>query len=121
MSETSIFKNSPRLSFLQTEHIRPGVDVSEIDFASSISPPPPFQASRFTVAPNSSTPVEENHDPNEIWVVIEGKGKLIYDKQEMQISEDNFVYFKPNKAHHLINDGDKTMVIFSIWWSDQQK
>ena len=117
MSETSILKNSPRLSFLQTERIRPGV--SEIDFAASISPLPPFQASRFTVAPNSSTPVAESHDPNEIWVIIEGKGKLVYDKQEMQISEDNFVYFKPNKAHQLINDGDRTMVVFSIWWSDQ--
>ncbi|MDJ0676461.1 MAG: cupin domain-containing protein [Calothrix sp. MO_167.B42] len=114
-------KNSidfPRLSFLSAECLAPGLNVCEIDLVSSVSPSPCFQASRFTVDPDCSSPPEK-HEVHEMWFISEGKGKLSYDKQEMQIKQNDFVYFEPNKTHQVINDSSEMMVIFSIWWSDR--
>ncbi|MBW4636383.1 MAG: cupin domain-containing protein [Iphinoe sp. HA4291-MV1] len=107
----------PRLYFLPTQHLAPGLKVREIDLASSISPSPPFQSSRFTVDSGCSSPPEK-HEVHEMWFISEGKGKLCYDNQEMQIQQNDFVYFEPNKTHQVINDSSDMMVIFSIWWSD---
>ncbi|BAZ47495.1 hypothetical protein NIES4103_00960 [Nostoc sp. NIES-4103] len=115
MSEKTSLENLPRLFFLPTQHFAFGVEVDEIDLASSVSPRPCFQASRFTVAPGCSSP-SESHHVHEMWIVAQGKGQLHYDHREMQIHQDDFVYFEPHKSHQVINDGSTTMVIFSIWW-----
>jgi quercetin dioxygenase-like cupin family protein len=112
------YSNSlPELSFLSNKCLAPGLKVSEIDLASSVYPSPPFQASRFTVDPDCSSPAEK-HEVHEMWFISEGKGKLFYDKQEMQIKQNDFFYFEPNKTHQVMNDSNEMMVIFSLWWSD---
>ncbi|WDD30112.1 cupin domain-containing protein (plasmid) [Nostoc sp. UHCC 0926] len=116
MFENTNLIEIPRLPFLPAKHLAPGLKVCEINLAYSISPSPSFQASRFTVDPDCSSPPEQ-HEVHEMWFISEGKGKLYYDNQEFQIEQNDFVYFQPNKLHQVINDGSKMMVIFSIWWS----
>lgn len=115
MSEKLSLKNSPILSFLPTQYLTEGVEVREIDLSSSISPLPPFNTSRFTVAPGCCS-VTESHHEHEIWIIAQGAGKLCYDQREMRINQDDFVYLEPNTDHQVINDNSKMMVVFSIWW-----
>jgi len=115
MSEIISSENVPKLPFLPEKCLSLGVQVQEIDLAVSVSPKPSFRASRITVEPNCSSSAE-NHFVHEMWVVLQGKGKLCYDNQEIELNQDNFVYFEPYKTHQLINDGSETMVVFSIYW-----
>jgi quercetin dioxygenase-like cupin family protein len=107
-------KKSPKLSFLPPEEF-PGMNVFEIDLTKSGEPIAPFKASRFTVEPNCSSPID-SHEVHEIWMVAEGEGELLYDAQSIRVRVADVFYFEPHKSHQIINDGNLPISICSIWW-----
>lgn len=106
----------PKLSFLDPEVPGPGMQVYEIKLDPSGVPIAPFKASRDTVEPGCTSPVD-SHLVHEIWFIAEGEGELIYDNRSMRIRSGDVVYFEPTKTHQIRNDGIEPIVFFSIWWS----
>jgi quercetin dioxygenase-like cupin family protein len=109
-------KALPNLSLLASEEVGIGVWANQIELDPADIPLAPFSASRFTVQPGCSTPVD-SHAVREIWIVSAGEGLLTYDDQQSRIGSSDVLYFEPPKKHVVKNDGVETMVIFSIWWN----
>jgi mannose-6-phosphate isomerase-like protein (cupin superfamily) len=104
-----------KLGYKEVEDSGTGMRVTEVDLIGAVSPPAPFKASRFTVEPSGVTP-EDSHDVHEIWMIAEGEGELLYDHRPLRVRASDVVYFEPPKTHQLRNDGERTMVVYSIWW-----
>ena len=118
MTDKTSTPEVPKLSFLPPEDSGPGMVVYEVDLAPSGTPLAPFKASRFTVEPGCTSP-EDSHAVHEIWMVVEGEGELRYDTHTTRLQPGDVVYYEPPKTHQIYNDGDKTMVIYSVWWRGQ--
>jgi quercetin dioxygenase-like cupin family protein len=116
IEEPAVMKLLPKLSFLDVEDTGEGMQVFEVKLDPEGTPLAPFKASRFTVEPNCSSPVD-SHAVHEIWMVAEGEGELIYDNERISISASDIIYLEPPKKHLVRNDGTKPLVIFSIWWN----
>lgn len=114
-TQNNTASESPRLSFLSPEETQ-GMRVFEIELFKRGAQIAPFKASRFTVEPNCSSPTD-SHQAREIWMVAEGEGELVYDTQTVRIRAADVLYFEPLKPHLVSNDGDKPLVIYSVWWS----
>jgi quercetin dioxygenase-like cupin family protein len=107
---------APRLSFLEPEQAGPGMLIHEIDLTDQSGPRAPFKASRFTVDPGCTSPVD-SHAVREIWMVAEGEGELLYDGRPSRLKAADVVYFDSHKPHQVTNDGAQTLVVYSVWWS----
>ena len=107
---------APRLSFLEPEEAAAGVLIHEIDLIDQSGPRSPFKASRFTVEPGCTSPLD-NHAVREIWMVAEGEGELLYDGRPLRLKAADVVYFDSHQSHQVTNDGAQTLVVYSVWWS----
>lgn len=110
------YDRGPQLSFLAPEQAGAGMLVHEIDLIGQGGPRAPFKASRFTVEPGCVSP-PDSHAVREIWMVAEGEGELLYDDRPVRIKAADVVYFEPHKTHQVKNDGARTLVVYSVWWS----
>jgi quercetin dioxygenase-like cupin family protein len=106
----------PQLSFLEPEQAGPGMLIHEIDLMDQSGPRAPFKGSRFTVEPGCISPVD-SHAVREIWMVAEGEGELLYDGRLLRLKAADVLYFEPHKPHQVKNDGTRTLVVYSVWWS----
>lgn len=66
----------------------------------------------------------DTHDVEEIFYIIEGRGKLTFDGKPVEVKAGDVVFMPSGVAHSVINDYDETYVAF--WailqkWSDQHK
>lgn len=77
--------------------------------------PVPFQASRFSLAPGASSPVDQ-HSVREMWFIASGAGKLIFDGSEHDVVAGHALYFPSGKTHQITNCSDSELVVFSVWW-----
>ena len=109
---------APKVAFLEPEDMGPGSRVYEVNLAPEGRPVAPFKASRFTVDPGATTPVDI-HEVREIWMVAEGAGELRYDNHATRAGPGDILYYDSMKPHKLHNDDDKQMVLFSVWWKPQ--
>lgn len=75
----------------------------------------PFSYSRFIVAPGS-TSRRDQHEVLEVWVILSGTGKLLYDGGEYEVVPTDVVYFRPMRVHQVVNEGTEEMRVFSFWW-----
>lgn len=114
MRETQHSTPSAKLSYLDPERY-PGMQVFEIDLGSSSEIKCPFKASRFTVDPDHTSPVD-SHSVREIWMVAQGEGDLRYDGETIRIRASDVIYLDPPKPHQVKNVGSESLVIYSVWW-----
>jgi mannose-6-phosphate isomerase-like protein (cupin superfamily) len=108
-------RQPPGLHYLEPESPAAGMHLTELELLRSSAP---FKASRFTVEPGCSSPVD-SHGVREIWLVARGAGEVVYDGRAVRAKADDVFYFEPFKTHQLRNDGDEKMVVFSVWWEGQ--
>ncbi len=47
------------------------------------------------------------HDGDEFVYIIEGKVKIILDKKEIELNEEDSMYFDANVPHSIVNESDK--------------
>lgn len=106
----------PKLSFFPPEIPRTGMQLSEINLAPLDVRLAPFDASYDRVEPGCTSP-QDSHLAHELWLIAEGEGELIYDKQLLKIRSGDVVYFEPTKTHQIRNTGLDPLVFFSIWWN----
>jgi mannose-6-phosphate isomerase-like protein (cupin superfamily) len=101
----------------------PGLDVRPsgallgiFDLPRQSVPVAPFTLARFVVPPGiSSSP--DKHEVRELWVVVRGSGRLVLDDEERRVVSGDIVYFESERQHRLINDGEESVELVSIWWS----
>ena len=105
-------QQQPALDYLEAENPAAGMRLTELELFRSGAP---FKASRFTVEPGCSSPVD-SHSVREIWIIAKGKGEVVYDGHAVRARADDVFYFEPFKTHQLRNDGAGKMVVFSVWW-----
>jgi mannose-6-phosphate isomerase-like protein (cupin superfamily) len=105
----------PRLATTSDPSTPPGLGLHEIGLDGA-----PFKLARFTVAPGCSTPLD-THQVDEVWLVARGTGELRYDDDHLvRIGEGDAVYLEPPRTHLVVNDGQDTLVIHSIYWPGRQ-
>lgn len=109
-------ENLPVLSFL-SPHLYEEGRMSLWDLALDLPSLPgnAFGIARFSVAPGCTSPVD-SHQSHEIWVVVQGKGELIYDGRATRIEQNQGCYLEAPKTHQVRNDGPDDFVAISIWW-----
>lgn len=105
----------PLLQFHAPEEDAAGMCVREVRLDPQGTPLAPFKASRFTVEPGCSSPID-SHAVHELWMVAEGSGELLYDGRAVPLRAADVFYLEPPKTHQVRNDGDRSLVIFSLWW-----
>lgn len=105
----------PRLRLLEPNDNLPGIEMRQADFASRGEGKTPFKGGRFTIAPGATSRLDV-HDVRECWMVVAGEGELSYDERRFRVGPGDFCYFEPQRTHRIHNDGDETLVIYTVWW-----
>ena len=67
---------------------------------------------------------EDTHDVEEIFYIIEGRGKLTFDGVPVEVEAGDVVFMPVGVSHRVINDYDETYV--ALWailqkWGDQHE
>jgi mannose-6-phosphate isomerase-like protein (cupin superfamily) len=113
MNETP---RSPLLDLEAPEEWGEGMHVSLVDLAAHrASGSVPFKASRFTVAPGCTTPLDR-HDVREMWMIASGRGRLRHCGSEVAVDAGRILFFESEEPHEVTNEGPDELVVFSIWW-----
>ena len=107
-------QSSPLLSFLPPEYYGSGISVSMIDFERN-GTSPPFKSTFFEVLPGFTTPVDQ-HEVQECWMVLKGKGVLTFEDSEILIKEHDIVHFPSGKKHSVQNNNSEPLLLCSIYW-----
>ncbi len=106
------------LQFLPTEVLTPGMLLSKVD-TTPIAPhacKPPFCMSRFSLEPDISSPLD-CHNEQELWFVASGEGRLTCNAtQIIKITAGDVIELAPGVSHTVHNNGQKQLVVFSVWW-----
>jgi quercetin dioxygenase-like cupin family protein len=55
---------------------------------------------------------EDTHDVEELFYIIEGRGKLTFDGEPVEVEAGDVVFMPAHVAHQVINDTDETYVAF---------
>ena len=106
--------NSPKVTFSPIKMVYETISVQEPDFTHRLNKPP-FEIIYFQLEPGDSTP-KDRHVDVEIWIILSGLGKLIYDEQEVLLSPHDIVHFTPNRYHQVFNDSQVPLLICSLSW-----
>lgn len=76
----------------------------------------PFKMSKWVLKSGLKSPVDV-HDVKEYWLISEGRGIINYNDEELiKIEKGDFIFMDSRKSHQVENNGDKDLVVFSIWW-----
>ncbi|MCE0721642.1 MULTISPECIES: cupin domain-containing protein [Legionella] len=110
----SVVCANPRLVFSNPEPIASGVVVNPVDFAQK-QVHPPVQITYFQVLPQSETPMDD-HQEQEIWIVLNGSGILIYEETFYLLNAQDIFYFASFKKHQIRNLMYEPLLICSIYW-----
>lgn len=75
----------------------------------------PFLYSRFVVLPGR-TSRRDQHEVEEMWVILSGTGKLLLDSSEFEVKPGDVVHFASKLSHQVVNQSSAQMEVISIWW-----
>ncbi|MEU5878732.1 cupin domain-containing protein [Spirillospora sp. NPDC047279] len=107
-----------RFPFLRPESSRPGVQLTEADFAAFGPGRVPFAGGRFTVEPGA-TSRPDVHQVTECWMIAQGSGAVTYDGTAHAVTAGDYLFFEPQKTHFVHNDGPDLLTIHTVWWLEQ--
>jgi mannose-6-phosphate isomerase-like protein (cupin superfamily) len=75
----------------------------------------PFGSGMIIVNPNERT-VPHNHDEEETFIILEGKGKVSIDSDTEEVKKGDIVYFEPYSVHSIKNTGTEPLKFMALWW-----
>ncbi len=87
--------------------------VSKQQLISMADGAPVFTMRRFTVKPGGYT-FHHTHDFEHEVYVLEGKGVVFKDGQEVPFYKDYVIFVEPNEIHQFKNTGDDDLVFLCI-------
>lgn len=79
----------------------------------------PYQSMTVSV-PQGVKTLMHSHTEYEKWIVTQGKGVLMIDEQERCISANEIVEIPPLTNHCILNSGDTTFKMVSLYWFDDE-
>lgn len=106
--------SSPFLPFGALEQREYGA-IRLFDATSQATAGLPFKYSRFLVSPGSTSRLDQ-HEVQEVWVILSGKGNLLFDGGAFSVKPGDVVHFSSMRTHQVENEGTEDMEIFSFWW-----
>ena len=65
-----------------------------------------------TVVPGSRQ-IPHHHDPEQVYVIIQGKGEMQVGTETRLVSAGDLVYIPANVAHGIVNTGDEMLAYIS--------
>lgn len=93
----------------------------------------PIQAENFVLGivelePNGKVPLH-SHEQEEVYVILEGKGKIRVGEEVSPVRSGIAVYLPPHTEHELINDSDQPMKMMFTYapagvvshWEEEKK
>ncbi len=54
-----------------------------------------------------------SHDPQQIYVITKGQGRMRVGEEERDVREGHLVFIPPNTEHGIVNTGDGTLTYIS--------
>lgn len=72
------------------------------------------QIMHLTLAPRSAIGVHAHVDDSEMYYIISGTGRVIYDGGELPVQSGSCHYCPRGHEHSLVNDSDEDMVILAV-------
>lgn len=79
-----------------------------------ITPTKNIAAGIVTLPPGQEQYKLSVHDGEEIYFVLEGKGKFVLDERIVEVEKDTAIYVKPGTKHRAINTGDCNMRLYFV-------
>jgi mannose-1-phosphate guanylyltransferase/mannose-6-phosphate isomerase len=73
-----------------------------------------FQVKRITVNPGQALSLQMHHHRSEHWVVVRGTAKVVKDKEEFLLHENESTYVKVGESHRLENPLDTPLEIVEV-------
>lgn len=70
-----------------------------------------YKIKRIVVKPKSKLSLQKHRYRSELWVILEGRGKVVNNRGEFKIVTGNIIAIKRNEKHRLINNSKKRLVI----------
>ena len=74
---------------------------------------PNFAMRLFEVEPGGYTPFHDHPWEHEVFV-LEGKGKLVLENEEIPFEKEYFIFVPPGEKHQFKNTGDSTLRFLCI-------
>lgn len=113
-----IKQSIPQLDFFPPFSGAEGSEVFEVNLSEQVKAP--FKASKWSVSPGFSSPVDQ-HQVRECWFVATGKGILTFmEKTKGDIQAGDVIHFSPMESHQVFNPGPELLTIFSVWWDSHE-
>ncbi len=67
------------------------------------------------IPPNSKSQPHIHIQEEETWFVINGRGIVKMDEEEVDVSKNTIIFVPPGKKHQLINTGDDVFSVLCIF------
>ena len=83
-------------------------------FERDITPTINMAAGIVTLAPGEEQQKLSVHEGEEIYYVLQGKGRFVLDDQEYKIEQDTAIYVAPGTKHRARNTGDEKMRLYYV-------
>ena len=64
--------------------------------------------------PHSVIGLHPHTADSEMYYIVSGRGRVLYDKEELPVQSGSCHYCPRGHQHSLINDGDEDMVILAV-------
>lgn len=74
-----------------------------------------FNMNYIEIPVKEKSPIDQ-HEDNEYWFLLSGKGLLIFENKEFTMYTKKVFFFPPNTQHQAINTGRTKLIICSIFW-----
>lgn len=106
----------PEIALPAVEEPIKGVKVQMIDLEKTYHVKTPFNSMMVELAPHTETFADHRHPFPEYWLILQGKGQLIYDGKPVEISKGHAFYIESNKTHQVKNTGNEKLIYFAVDW-----
>lgn len=60
-----------------------------------------------------------SHDTYEVYLMVEGEGKVVLGDQEIPVKQGDVVNIMPGVCHAMINEKDAPLKWAALWWAGE--
>lgn len=67
------------------------------------------------VPPSSKSDVHSHEESEEYWIVVDGRGEVVVDKERMAIEPGMIIYAPPKSKHQITNTGKEPLKAYFLF------